>query len=186
MSLRQTGAALLMVLTACASIPRAASHGTSPDDTADARWYDVEVIEPGTVATRPVPIDKARFQRAFQRLAREVQLGGKSPREAARELLKEQWEQQQQGVDHLEWAGEWLAEVNRGRVLTLVPVDDKGPLTPQADAALRGKYEDWCKPWGGGDCLGLFEDGPYLRADDRCTLALALAFGSVLEETREA
>ncbi|MGZ3458503.1 MAG: SitA5 family polymorphic toxin, partial [Archangium sp.] len=38
----------------------------------------------------------------------------------------------------------------------------------------------------GGDCLGLFEDGPYLRADDRCTLALALAFGSVLEETREA
>ncbi|MGZ3458696.1 MAG: AHH domain-containing protein, partial [Archangium sp.] len=147
-------------------------------DTGAATVYEMEVLEPGTVATRPVPVDKAAFQRTLLRLVREVQLGGKSPRQAARELLQAQVEQQ--GVEHLEAAGEWLAEVNRGRVLTLVPVDDKGPLTPQADAALRAKYEDWCKPWDGGDCLGLFEDGPYLRADDRCTLALALAFGSVL------
>src|SRR4051794_25638297 len=153
-------------------------------DAGAAAVYAVEVLEPGTVATRPVPVDKAAFQRTFQQLVREVQLRGKSPREAARQLMKEQVAQQ--GVEHLEAAGEWLAEVSRGRVLTLVPVDEKDPLTPQADAALRGKYEDWCKPWGGGDCLGLFDDGPYLRADDRCTLALALAFGSVLEETREA
>nr|WP_239014384.1 hypothetical protein [Archangium violaceum] len=39
---------------------------------------------------------------------------------------------------------------------------------------------------GGGDCLGLLDDGPYLRTDDRRTLALALAFGTVLDETRAA
>jgi hypothetical protein len=39
---------------------------------------------------------------------------------------------------------------------------------------------------GGGDCLGLLDDGPYLRADDRRAFTLALAFGSVLDETRAA
>ncbi|WP_395819160.1 hypothetical protein [Archangium minus] len=173
-----------MLLTACASIPRVAPRGSSPDFIADARWYDVDIIEPGRVANRPVPVDKAEFQRTIQRLAREVQLKGKTPRDAARELLKEQVSQQ--GAERLELEGQWLAEVSRGRVLTLVPVDERGPLTPEADAALRDKYENWCRPWGGGDCLGLFDDGPYLRTDDRRTLALALAFGSVLDETREA
>jgi hypothetical protein len=148
-----------------------------------AAVYEVQVLEPGTVPTRLVPVDKAAFQRAFQRLAREVQQGGKSPREAARELLKEQMAQQ--GTNP-QLEGEWLAEVSRGRVLSLVPVDESSTLTPQADAALRDQYEKWCRPRGGGDCLGLFDDGPYLRADDRLTLALALAFGSVLDETREA
>ena len=32
----------------------------------------------------------------------------------------------------------------------------------------------------------MLEDGPYLRADDRRTLALALALGPVLDETRAA
>ncbi|WNG52430.1 hypothetical protein F0U60_16485 [Archangium minus] len=56
-------------------------------------------------------------------------------------------------------------------------------LEPQAEAELRARYERFCIVRGGGDCLGLFEDGPYLRSDDRSTLALALAFGSVLDET---
>jgi hypothetical protein len=82
--------------------------------------------------------------------------------------------------------GEWLAEVSRGRVLTLVPLNDKGPLEPEEEKALRGEYDGWCARRGGYDCLDFYSDGPYLRADDRRTLALALAFGSVLDETREA
>lgn len=147
MALRQARAALLILLTACASVPRVDSRGAPPGDAVDARQYDVAVIEPGTVATRPVPVDKTAFRRTFQRLVREVQLNGKTPRQAALELLKEQLAQQ--GTS-LELSGTWLAEVSRGRVLTLVPVDESSPLTPQADAALRAKYEDWCRPWGGG------------------------------------
>jgi hypothetical protein len=119
-----------------------------------------------------------------QRIAREVQHEGKSPREAAHEWLKGQVEQ------HPEWeqlSGTWVAEVYKGEVLSLVPVEEDGRLVPEADAALRDTYLLWCtRAWGGGDCLRLFDDGPYLRTDDRRTLALALAFGSVLEETKAA
>ncbi|MGZ3457432.1 MAG: SitA5 family polymorphic toxin, partial [Archangium sp.] len=72
------------------------------------------------------------------------------------------------------------------RVLTLVPLNERGPLVPEAEAALKEKYLHWCEKRGGGDCLGLFTDGPYLRTDDRRTLALALAFGTVLDETQAA
>jgi hypothetical protein len=78
---------------------------------------------------------------------------------------------------------ELLAEVYHGRVLSMVPLNDKGPLVPEVEAALKEKYLSWCEKRDGGDCLGLFTDGPYLRADDRRTLALALAFGTVLDET---
>jgi hypothetical protein len=141
----------------------------------EAAVYDVDVVEPGTVATCPVPIALSEFQRTVQRLARDLRLKG-TPQEAARELLKA----------HPELEGDWLAEVYRDRVLTLIPQDDMGLLTPEADNALRQEYARWCERRDGGDCLGLFDDGPYLRADDRRTLALALAFGPVLDETREA
>ncbi|HYO74609.1 MAG TPA: hypothetical protein VEU33_51905, partial [Archangium sp.] len=80
-----------------------------------------------------------------------------------------------------------VAEVDKGRVLTLVPEDEDSRLKPVADESLREGYLLWCT-WGrgGGDCLRLLDDGPYLKADDRRTLALALAFGSVLEETKAA
>lgn len=56
-------------------------------------------------------------------------------------------------------------------------------LEPRAEAELRAMYARFCLVRGGGDCLGLLEDGPFLRSDDRSTLALALAFGPVLDET---
>ncbi|AKJ05779.1 hypothetical protein ATI61_102833 [Archangium gephyra] len=161
-----------------------ASRSPAPESGLEEVAYEVEVLEPGHGATRPVPVSRADFQRAVQRIAREVRHEGKSPREAAREWLKEQVEQ------HPEWEqlrGTWVAEVYKGRVLSLVPVDGDNPLEPEADAALRDTYLLWCtRGWGGGDCLRLFDDGPYLKVDDRRTLALALAFGSVLEETKAA
>ncbi|MFE8596734.1 SitA5 family polymorphic toxin [Archangium violaceum] len=184
-------ALLVLLFTACAtsqteSRPPLASE-TSPrpaSETGQEVAYEVEVLEPGRGITRPVPVSRADFQRALQRIAREVQHEGKSPREAAREWLQGQLEQ------HPEWeqlSGTWVAEVYKGRVLSLVPVDEDNPLTPEADAALRDRYLLWCtRAWGGGDCLRLFDDGPYLKADDRRTMALALAFGSVLEETKAA
>jgi hypothetical protein len=123
--------------------------------------------------TRVVALTHEEYQRAVARLGQHFQVQG-TPQEAAQGLLQAMPEE------------ELLAEVYRDRSLTLVPLNDKGPLVPEAEAALKEKYLRWCQPRGGGDCLGLFTDGPYLRTDDRRTLALALAFGSVLDETRAA
>jgi hypothetical protein len=133
---------------------------------------ELDVLAPGG-STRVVAVTRAEFQRAVRQLAGRLRVEG-SPQEAAQRLLQAMPEE------------ELLAEVYRDRVLSLVPLDDKGPLVPEAEAALRARYLSWCEGRGGGDCLGLFDDGPYLRTDDRRTLALALAFGTVLDETREA
>ena len=87
-------------------------------------------------------------------------------------------------VETVAMAGLWLLENGTS---SFVPLRQTGPmpLTPAADEALRVKYLAWCGHRGGGDCLGLLDDGPFLRADDRRTLALALAFGSVLDEMHE-
>lgn len=123
--------------------------------------------------TRVVALTQEEYQRAVAQLGQRFQVRG-APQEAAQGLLQAMPEE------------ELLAEVYRDRVLTLVPLSDKGPLVPEAEAALKAKYLQWCQPRGGSDCLGLFSDGPYLRTDDRRTLALALAFGTVLDETRAA
>ncbi len=123
--------------------------------------------------TRVVAVPPEEYQRAVAQFLQHHQVQG-TPQEAAQGLLQAMPEE------------ELLAEAYRGRVLTLVPLNDKGPLVPEAEAALKAKYLRWCQPRGGGDCLGLFTDGPYLRTDDRRTLALALAFGGVLDETRAA
>jgi hypothetical protein len=134
----------------------------------------VVVVQVGLVAprssTRVMAVTKTEFQRAVQFLSGGLRVEG-TPQEAAQRRLQTMPEE------------ELLAEVYRGRVLSLVPLNDKGPLVPEAEAALKEKYLTWCEKRGGGDCLGLFTDGPYLRTDDRRTLALALAFGTVLDET---
>jgi len=133
--------------------------------------YAAEVEARGS--TRVVAVTREEYQRAVAQLLQHHQVQG-TPQEAAQGLLQAMPEE------------ELLAEVYRDRVLTLVPLSDKGTLVPEAEAALKAKYLRWCQPRGGGDCLGLFTDGLYLRTDDRRTLALALAFGGVLDETRAA
>ncbi|REG19063.1 hypothetical protein ATI61_12313 [Archangium gephyra] len=123
--------------------------------------------------THVVTLTAAEYRRAVQELGTRFQVKG-TAQETAQVLLQAMPEE------------ELLAEVYRDRVLTLVPLDDKGPLQPEAEAALKEKYLRWCEHRGGGDCLGLFTDAPYLRTDDRRTLALALAFGTVLDETQAA
>ncbi|WP_235216889.1 hypothetical protein [Archangium violaceum] len=165
--------------------PRQASLVDAGAGLEGAVQYEVVVLEPGGGdPLRPVAVPRADFLRAVRENARQIQLNGKSPREAAREWLKDQVEQ------HPEWeqrSGTWVAEVYKGRVLSLVPVDEDSHLTTEANEALRRHYLSWCaRGQGGGDCLRLLDDAPYLKADDRRTLALALSFGSVLEETKAA
>ena len=151
-----------------------------------ATVYVVDFMEPGAVATRPVPIPRTEFQQAFQQLAQDVRLGAKTPRQAAHELLTLMPTQPDSPTVAV--TGYWKLEHHRGEALTWILERQEGPvaLTPQAGEALKEKYLKWCERQGGGDCLGLLDDGPYLRADDRRAFALALAFGSVLDETREA
>nr|AYM53299.1 lipoprotein [Cystobacter fuscus] len=151
-----------------------------------ARLYTVDFLEPSASASRPVPVLPADFRRAFQRLSRDMRVTG-SPHEAARELLS-LTHQLPPEAEHMEMAGQWLMERYGERTYTFVPLDQFGPepLTPEADAALRDSYLSWCVPRGGGDCLCLLEDGPFLRTDDRRVLALAVALGPVLDETRAA
>jgi hypothetical protein len=175
---------VLVLQSACATV-RVAS--TAEPGLESATVYVVDFLEPGAVATRPVPINKAEFQQAFPRLSRDVRLGRRTPKEVARELLS-LLPRHSQDVETVASRGDWNLEVYRGEGYTLVPQKQDGPvrLTPEADEALKEKYLQWCQHQGGGDCLGLLDDGPYLRTDDRRTLALALAFGTVLDETREA
>ena len=118
MALSQVGALLLILLTACASTTRPLRRGPSPEYTPDTRWYEVEDVEPGGVATRPVEVDRDGFQRAMRQLVREVRWEA-PPQERARALLEAGLEE------------EWVAEVYGGRVLTLVPVEDKGQAEAQ-------------------------------------------------------
>jgi hypothetical protein len=151
-----------------------------------ATVYVADFMEPGNVATRPVPIPRAEFQQAFQRLARDVRLGAKTPRQAGHELLR--LVATQPDAPTVAVTGYWKLEYHRGEGLTWIPERQEGlvVLTPQAEEALKEKYLKWCERQGRGDCLGLLDDGPYLRADDRRAFALALAFGRVLDETRDA
>ncbi|ATB44241.1 hypothetical protein CYFUS_009728 [Cystobacter fuscus] len=151
-----------------------------------ATVYAVDFLEPGPVSTRPVRISRAEFQRAFLRLSRDVRLKHKTPRQAAHELLS--LLDPSPDAPWVAATGVWKLEQYRGEGFTFIPERQEGlvVLTPQAEQALKEKYLRWCEHQGGGDCLGLLDDDAWLRTDDRRTLALALAFGTVFDETRAA
>ncbi|MFY0570476.1 hypothetical protein ACN28E_42535 [Archangium lansingense] len=118
-----------------------ALHSGTDSGLEGTAQYEVVVLEPGSGASRAVPVNRADFLRAVRENARQVQREGRSPREAALEWLKGQVEQ------HPEWeqrSGTWVAEVYKGRVLTLVPVDEDSGLTTEANEALRRHYLEWC------------------------------------------
>ncbi|XWX22890.1 hypothetical protein ACN28T_17415 [Melittangium boletus] len=115
-----------------------------------------------------------------------MRLKQKTPRQAAHALLHLMETAPDDPVVAV--SGDWTLEQHRGQALTWIPERQDGAivLVPQAEEALRERYVKWCARQGGGDCLGLLDDAPYLRADDRRTFALALALGGVLDETHEA
>jgi len=179
-------ALVVLVLHSACATTRERIALTAEPGLEGASIYAVDFLEPGAVATRPVPIPRAEFQPAVQRLLVDVRLGHTSPKQAARELLRLLPAPPEAAA--LESHGHWRVEMYGGRAYTWVPERQDGPvrLEPEAEEKLKEQYLTWCMGQGGGDCLGLLDDGPYLRTDDRRTFALALAFGSVLEETRQA
>jgi hypothetical protein len=79
------------------------------------------------------------------------------------------------------------AEVERERVVRLMPLEDGTPLEAASVADLARGYRLLCQQdFGGGDCLGLFNDSPVLTREDLRTLALALSLRHVLQETQVA
>ena len=166
----------LVLQSACSTPgPRAERRGEpAPAALREAEFeFEAVVFEPGQRKRPRGALSREAFQRALRGLPW-TPAGGTAPQAEARERLG------------LGWEGEWLAEVEGGQVRGLLPLGRGTALAPEAEARLARHYLDWCERRGGGDCLGLLEDGPYLRVEDRRTLALALALGGVLEETREA
>jgi hypothetical protein len=86
-----------------------------------------------------------------------------------------------------ELATSLLAEVERGRVVRMTPLEEGSPLTAAAAAEMKRKYLELCaREYEAGDCLGFLADSPTLQRDDLRTLALAIALGGVLKEARHA
>jgi len=179
-------ALVVLVLHAACATSKERIALTPEPGLESANVHAVDFIEPGAVTTRPVPIARAEFQPAVQRLLVDVRLGRTRPKQAARELLRLLPPPSE--VETVESKGDWRLETHHGRVRTLVPQKQDGPvrLSPEDAEKLKAGYLQWCTGQGGGDCLCLLDDGPSLDADDRRAFALALAFGSVLDETRQA
>ena len=68
------------------------------------------------------------------------------------------------------------SEPGSARNLRLLPEDEE----------LKRRYLLWCEhTWGGGDCLRLLVDKPFLDADARYALAMAIAHSKVLGAMKE-
>lgn len=173
MERRQVGALLLAWLTACAGVPRVSPGSVDPHEAelAAAR-YELRVLTSGSGHSEPVEVARADFERGMRVLARELR-----PSE--------------QLADTARWlmAGglqaDLLAEVERGRVVRLTPLEEGSPLEASSAAEVKRRYLRMCQEeYGGGDCLELLTDGPNLTREDLRTLGLALSLKGVLQQTR--
>jgi hypothetical protein len=173
MTLRQVAALLLMLLTACSSTPQVTRTWEDREVGPGAARYTVHVVSPRTVSVEPVEVDEDDFTEAVTRLARDVRPMAR-PQEAARSFF----------AQSREVGDRARTETERG--FRLASMDVRAPAS-RAEAELTREYLRWCqRSLGGGDCLRLLADGPTVRGEDRYALALAIALGSVQQETREA
>jgi hypothetical protein len=177
MNLREVRALFLVLLTACSGIPRVAHPevDTNPDEAhlAAAR-YELRVLTEDNGQQEPVVVSKRDFHRAMRMLAAEIPHSAQ-PMETARWLME--------GELH---ADLW-AEMEGRRVVRLLPLEDGTPLEAASAAEIARRAHLLCQEdFGGGDCLGLFSDGPVLTREDLRTLALALSLRHVLKETKVA
>lgn len=113
---RRLGGWFLLVLffqSACVTVPAPEERValTAEPGLELATVYTVDFMEPGAVATRPVPINKAEFQQAFLRLSRDVRLARRTPKEAAHELLS-LLQQQPPDVEAVASTGDWHLEMS--------------------------------------------------------------------------
>jgi hypothetical protein len=136
-----------------------------------AARYELRVLTAEDSSREPVVVSKQDFHRAMRRLAEEIPPTAQ-PMETARWLMEG------------ELRADLRAEVDRERVVRLMPLEEGSPLEAASAAELGRHYRLMCQTdFGGGDCLGLFNDGPVLTREDLRTLGLALSLRHVLKET---
>lgn len=173
MNAREVGALFLVLLVACSGTPRVVhpDRESSESTQATAR-YEVRVLSPDTGQPEPVVVSRRDFQRAMRMLASDI-APSTDPRELARWLMEG------------ELRANLRADVEGERVVRLMPLEDDSPLEAASVQEIGRGYQGMCqKDYGGGDCLGLYTDGPMLTREDLRTLGLALALRGVLAETR--
>nr|WP_224366744.1 hypothetical protein [Hyalangium versicolor] len=136
-----------------------------------AARYELHELTAGSGPAEAVEVNTEDFQRAMRVLAPGF-------RPAARPADSAHW------LMEGSLRADLQAEMERGRVVRLMPLEDDSPLEAASAAENKRKYLGLCQQqYGGGDCLGLLADGPTLTREDLRTLALALAMKDALAET---
>ncbi len=81
----------------------------------------------------------------------------------------------------------WYSYEGRGRrLLASEPGSLRNLRLLPEDEELQRRYLLWCQQgWGGGDCLRLLVDKPFLDGDDKYALAMAIAHSKVLGAMKE-
>jgi hypothetical protein len=79
MMLRQVGAVLLALLTACSGTPRVRTSSAEDGELGpEVARYELRVLSPGAVRLRPVELDEDAFTQAVARLIQEAPPGALS------------------------------------------------------------------------------------------------------------
>ena len=122
----------------------------------------------------PVEVSEEEFQQAVAKHARFVPVVER-PLEHARQVF---------GVP--ERSGWYRYEGRSQRLLAAQPGSSQELRLSPEDEELRRRYLLWCEQkWGGGDCLRLLVDKPFLDGDARYALAMAIAHSKVLGAMKE-
>jgi hypothetical protein len=122
----------------------------------------------------PVEVSEKQFKKAVAQHAPAVPLVER-PLEHARQLF---------GVP--ERSGWYRYEGRSRRLLASEPGNTWNVRLLPEDEELTRCYLLWCaQTWGGGDCLRLLMDGPFLDGDDKYALAMAIAHSKVLGAMKE-
>jgi hypothetical protein len=177
-SLRQCSALFLVWLTACSTTPRVLPLGEEelPDDEAGltAARYELRELSADSGPEEGVELSREDFQRAVRKAAADIV-------PISQPLPTVQWLMEGQ------LRADLRAEVDRGQVVRLWPLEEGSPLQVGSASEVKRHYREWCqRDYQGHDFLGLFSDGPELTKEDIRTLGLALALKPVLSETRDA
>jgi hypothetical protein len=122
----------------------------------------------------PVQLSEREFKKAVAQQAPAVPVV-ESPLEHARQVF---------GVP--ERSGWYRYEGRSLRLMASAPGSTRSLRLLPEDEELKRRYLLWCEEkWGGGDCLRLLVDKPFLDGDARYALAMAIAHSKVLGAMKE-
>jgi hypothetical protein len=122
----------------------------------------------------PVAVSEKEFKKAVAQQAPSMP-GVERPLEHARQVF---------GVP--ERSGWYRYEGRSQRLIASAPGSTRNVRLLPEDEELKRRYLLWCEEkWGGGDCLRLLVDKPFLDGDAKYALAMAIAHSKVLGAMRE-